>query len=368
MARLYQKTLFWRWASIILKGFFLRLLLDLIFKLIYRNYEIVWVNYIGAMLLAAVIVEGMRWINKGLDRQHPWEGDTQRRFFIQAGTNMLFALFVMLVLRLLIVQRLIYPYEFIKLSDELITHALVLFAVLIATLVDLGLFLLNKWRFSLAELERFKKENIEFHFEMLKNQVNPHFLFNSLNTLSSLIYSNQDTAARFVRQLARVYRYVLENRDKEVISLKEELNFLQSFIYLVHLRFSENLKVEINIPETMQEKLIAPMTLQMLIENAIKHNVVSQKKPLTIQIYADMFDHITVTNNLQKKEVREYSSNIGLKNISSRYGFITERKVIVEENPDYFKVRIPLLEKVYEMSMFSQTPNGKNKKADASSI
>jgi LytS/YehU family sensor histidine kinase len=98
----------------------------------------------------------------------------------------------------------------------------------------------------------------------------------------------------------------------------------------------------------MQEKLIAPMTLQMLIENAIKHNIVSQKKPLTIQIYADMFDHITVTNNLQKKVIREYSSNIGLKNISSRYGFITDRKVIIEENADNFKVRIPLLDKVYE--------------------
>jgi LytS/YehU family sensor histidine kinase len=183
---------------------------------------------------------------------------------------------------------------------------------------------------------------------MLKNQVNPHFLFNSLNTLSSLIYSNQDTAAKFVRQLARVYRYVLENRDKEVISLKEELTFLQSFIYLIHLRFSENLKVEIDIPVQMQEKLIAPMTLQMLIENAIKHNVVSQKKPLTIQIYADMFEHITVTNNLQKKTIREYSSNIGLKNICSRYGFITDRKVIIEENPENFKVRIPLLDKVYE--------------------
>jgi LytS/YehU family sensor histidine kinase len=224
----------------------------------------------------------------------------------------------------------------------------VVVAVLISVLIDLGFFLLNKWRFSLAELERFKKENIEFHFEMLKNQVNPHFLFNSLNTLSSLIYANQDTAAKFVRQLARVYRYVLENRDKEVISLKDELTFLQSYIYLINLRFSENLKVEIDIPEKMQQKYVAPMTLQMLIENAIKHNVVSQKKPLTIQIYADMFDHITITNNLQKKEVREYSSNIGLKNISSRYGFITDRKVIVEENPEYFKVRIPLLEKAYE--------------------
>jgi LytS/YehU family sensor histidine kinase len=261
---------------------------------------------------------------------------------------MLYALFVMVVLRLMIVQQMFALHEFIKLSDELITNALVMVAILITTLVDLGLFLLNKWRFSLAELERFKKENIEFHFEMLKNQVNPHFLFNSLNTLSSLIYTNQDTAAKFVRQLARVYRYVLENRDKEVISLKEELTFLQSFIYLIHLRFSENLKVEIEIPEKMQEKLIAPMTLQMLIENAIKHNVVSQKKPLTIQIYADMFDHITVTNNLQKKVVREYSSNIGLKNISSRYGFITDRKIIIEETGKYFKVRVPLLDKVYE--------------------
>lgn len=361
MAPLYHKTMWWRWLSILLKGFFLKLLLDLVFKLLYRNYQIVWTDYIGAILLAAVIVEGMKQINKRLDVTYPWDGDTQRRFFVQAGANMLLALLVMLVLRRLMVQRLINPDEFVKLSDELIVNTVVLLAVLASTFVDLGLYLLNKWRFSLAELERFKKENIEFHFEMLKNQVNPHFLFNSLNTLSSLIYTNQDTAAKFVRQLARVYRYVLENRDKEVISLKEELTFLQSFIYLIHLRFSENLKVEIDIPEKMQHKLIAPMTLQMLIENAIKHNIVSHKKPLTIQIYADMFDHITVTNNLQKKEVREYSSNIGLKNISSRYGFITDRKIIIEENRDYFKVRVPLLEKVYETSMLSETANRINK-------
>jgi two-component system, LytTR family, sensor kinase len=345
MAKLYQQTVWWRAGSIVFLGFFLNLLLDLIFKLLYRNYTIEWGKYPGAILLAACIIEAIRFVNRKLDAETPWPKQPQQRFVVQLLITTGIILFVNVGLRTYLIRLLFFREDFIRLSDEIIVNAVLVFAGLVAVLIDLGVFLMTKWRNSLAELERFKKENIEFHFEMLKNQVNPHFLFNSLNTLSSLIYADQDTAAKFVRQLARVYRYVLENRDKEVVSLKEELTFLQSYVYLVNLRFSENLKVEIDIPESMQQKYIAPMTLQMLIENAIKHNVVSQKKPLTIQVYADMFDHITVSNNLQKKAIREYSSNIGLKNISSRYGFITDRKVIVEENPDYFKVRIPLLEK-----------------------
>jgi LytS/YehU family sensor histidine kinase len=239
-------------------------------------------------------------------------------------------------------------YEFISLPDELVVTSVVTLLCIAATLGDFALFLLRKWRLSLAELERFKKENIEFHLEMLKTQVNPHFLFNSLNTLSSLIYSDQDTAAQFVRQLAKVYRYVLDNRSKELIQVREELQFLQSYMYLMNLRFSQNLRILINIPEQAHRCFIAPLTLQMLIENAVKHNIVSQKKPLTVQVEWDPANTIAVTNNLQPRPVEELSTQIGLKNIRSRYSFITDREVMVEHTSQYFRVTIPLLQNVYE--------------------
>jgi LytS/YehU family sensor histidine kinase len=210
------------------------------------------------------------------------------------------------------------------------------------TIIDLGIFLLEKWRFSLAELERFKKENAEFQFESLRNQVNPHFLFNSLNTLSSLIFQDQEKAGSFVRELSDVYRYILENRDRELVSLKKELEILKSYIYLILLRFEQNLSVKIDIPNRLDNLLIPPLTLQMLVENATKHNIISKRKPLKIQIFsAD--DYLVVSNNLQQKETRTYSSKLGLENIKSRYNYLTDKAVEITDGPDNYIVKIPLI-------------------------
>ncbi len=179
---------------------------------------------------------------------------------------------------------------------------------------------------------------------MLRNQVNPHFLFNSLNTLSSLIYENQDTAAEYIRKLSRVYRYVLEQKEKELVKLKTELDFIKAYIYLYELRFTNMLTFEIKISDESKDCFIAPMTLQMLIENAVKHNIVSKKKQLTIKI-SSKDEYLVISNNLQKKQIKEYSSELGLKNIKSRYAFISDKEVIVEETNEHFTVKIPLIKR-----------------------
>ena len=212
-------------------------------------------------------------------------------------------------------------------------------------LIELGLFLLYKWRFSLAELERFKKDNAEFQFESLRSQVNPHFLFNSLNTLSSLIYENQEKAGSFIRELSDVYRYILENRGKELLMLREELAVARSYIYLAQLRFDKNLIVRLNISSDYNTKKIAPLTLQLLIENAVKHNVISKRKPLFVDIFVEG-KYLIVKNNLQKKVSKEYSSHLGLKNIQSRYAFLTEDKMEILESETEFVVKIPLIQSV----------------------
>jgi LytS/YehU family sensor histidine kinase len=234
---------------------------------------------------------------------------------------------------------------FTRLLDELIMNFMAVTVIFIITVIDWGLYLLESWRNSLAEIERFRKERIEFQFEMLRNQVNPHFLFNSLNTASSLIYENQDAASKFVKQLAKVYRYVLEQQSKELVSLQEEKQFISSFIYLLELRFANNLKVDLIIPDVYSSLLVLPMGLQLLVENALKHNIVSAKKPLHLEIFVEngANDYLVVRNNLQRKTQTEYSSQLGLSNIVNRYAFITEFAVMIEETENTFTVKLPLI-------------------------
>jgi len=235
-----------------------------------------------------------------------------------------------------------------KLQNELFITATVVVITFIVVLIDWGLYLLNNWRNSLAEIERFKKERLEFQFEMLRNQINPHFLFNSLNTISSLIYENPDSANKFVKQLAKVYRYVLEYQNKDMVLLEDEKSFVEAFIYLLELRFSKNLVCSINIPAEYLKYYTIPMGLQMLIENCLKHNVVGKNKPLLVEIFTEEGPYLVVRNNLQRKLTPEYSSQIGLKNIKNRYLFQTEQPVIIEETPANFTVKLPLLSNSHE--------------------
>jgi sensor histidine kinase YesM len=203
-------------------------------------------------------------------------------------------------------------------------------------------FLLN-WRESAINAEKLQKESIAAKYESLKNQVNPHFLFNSFNALTNLVYEDQDKAARFIKQLSEVYRYVLDTRDKEVVTIDEELKFLQSYAYLQQIRFGNKLNIHLDITNTKAH--VAPLALQMLIENAIKHNVASEEDPLYIKLYTSN-DCITVENNLQKKaSFGEASAGVGLENICKRYEFLSDRKVEIIQDEKRFIVKLPALTK-----------------------
>jgi LytS/YehU family sensor histidine kinase len=209
--------------------------------------------------------------------------------------------------------------------------------------LDVSIFFSNQWHESLLGQERLKKETLESRLQMLKSQINPHFLFNSLTTLSALIRLDQKAAAVFVRQLSAVYRYVLENREKEVIELDTEFSTLQTYLYLVEIRFTAQIRVNVTPPEQMESFCLPPLALQILIENAIKHNVASKARPLTIDIFPEDDNYLVVQNTLQRRSSREYSSKIGLKNIIARYRFLTDKPVQIEESDGKFVVKIPLL-------------------------
>ncbi|WP_029034590.1 2TM domain-containing protein [Salinimicrobium terrae] len=181
-------------------------------------------------------------------------------------------------------------------------------------------------------------------FESLKNQIDPHFLFNSLNVLTSLIDENPEQAQKFTTGLSKIYRYVLEQKDKELVSLQEELTFAVTYMNLLTMRFENSIFYEVPQELSTPEARVVPLSLQLLLENTIKHNVVSEKSPLYIKIFVED-GYLVLENNLQKKEVLQKRAGVGLQNIISRYALVTRRDVQILKDSENFRVKIPVLTK-----------------------
>lgn len=220
----------------------------------------------------------------------------------------------------------------------------ILSALVITFLISLflhGREFLLRWREAAVDAERYQKENALAQYQSLKSQIDPHFLFNSLNVLTNLVYEDADKSAKFIKQLSDVYRYVLDTRNKELVTLGEEMKFVKAYLYLQQIRFGDKLRVKNEL--TAEEGLVPPLVVQMLVENAIKHNVISEESPLTLTLY-ETDRTIVVENNLQVKTVlKEDSKGIGIENIRKRYAFLTQQEVVVTRTEGKFVVRIPLL-------------------------
>ena len=179
-------------------------------------------------------------------------------------------------------------------------------------------------------------------FESLKNQLDPHFLFNSLNVLSSLIDENPGQAQKFTASMSKIYRYVLEQKDKEMVTVKDEIEFAKIYCDLLKTRFEDSVDFEFNVRKEDMRKFVVPLSLQLLLENSIKHNFATSSKPLLIKVFSEN-DTLCVENNLQVREQLKESAGIGLANIVQRYSLLTKKNVFIEKSEDYFKVRLPML-------------------------
>jgi len=197
---------------------------------------------------------------------------------------------------------------------------------------------------SLKMQEQLKRQNVESQLEILKNQVKPHFLFNSLNTLTSLIPEEPDLAVDYVQKLSKVYRYILEIKDKKLIPLQEELDCIKAYLFMLKIRFGENLQTKIDEAGLDFNDHIVPLSLQLLVENAVKHNIISNKKPLLIKIHKGGNDSLMVSNNLQKKDQIMPSTGTGLANIKSRYEILSKKEVEVIVTENDFTVALPLVQ------------------------
>ncbi len=217
----------------------------------------------------------------------------------------------------------------------------ILFATLIGFAFGALFFFYAQWSEAVKRAQKLKEEKLVFQYETLKSQVNPHFLFNSLNSLSSLVKNDPDLAEEFVQKLSSVYRYILENKEKELVPLSTELDFVNNYFYLQKIRDEEKISMKVEFDE-MENIQVLPVSLQLLVENALKHNSATRKQPLEIVIHFEGIDKLVVRNNLQKKTQLASSSKIGLKNLNERSRLILNRKIEVLETENEYVVKIPI--------------------------
>jgi hypothetical protein len=313
------------------------------------NRGIVWMDElvdVGITFVYAFIITATNiYYNEYLTRKYDWEQQTQKRLWYGAIGSILLTTIAYGVARML--QELLLNgkgfIEFIK--DENFSNYV--FVLLIAVLVSA---ILHAFYFYKALQDTKVKEQkiiagtASAKFDALKNQLDPHFLFNSLNVLTSLIEEDPSQAQKFTTSLSKVYRYVLEQKNKDLVTVDEELQFARTYMKLLKMRFEDSIHLDIPDSCSNPEAKIVPLSLQLLLENAVKHNIVTSKKPLLIKV-EEANDMLVISNNLQEKQVVKKSTGVGLQNIRQRYNILTNREVAIEKTTSHFKVYLPMLSK-----------------------
>lgn len=205
------------------------------------------------------------------------------------------------------------------------------------------LYCLEKYKENLSEKEMLEQLSTEHAFENLKSQLNPHFLFNCFNTLSSLIQENKIEAEKFLNELSKVYRYVLKTTEESISTVEKEVTFIQSYYSLLKTRYGDGLRLNLNIDRRFNAYLVPSLSLQLLVENAVKHNIVSKQHPLVLDIFTTTGNKLVVNNNLQKKQTNKISTYIGLNNISTKYKLVKQGGFQVMEGKNNFMVVLPMM-------------------------
>lgn len=318
---------------------------NLIMLIVFRGEKItgqtILYSSVNSIMVGGAFAIGIALMVNILDKKLPWLHYPVKRLVVQFISTVIFSLLVIVLAIIfsgILMQQEITSRYFWEMGSFMLKIAAI-FIVSGSVLSNAVLFFKN-WKEAAVQQEKLKREQLALQYETLKSQVNPHFLFNNLNSLTSLISTNPEKAIDFVKKLSDVYRYVLDQKDHELVDLETELKFMESYVFLQKIRFGTNLDIQVEvIPKNFK---VIPLSVQMLVENAIKHNEISDKNPLLIRIFSDEDQYLTVENRLQKKIASEGTGS-GINNIRDRYEFFTDRKVIISFNSERFRVSIPLL-------------------------
>lgn len=308
-----------------------------------ENYVFLIVTVVASNFIGLLIYSSDRWLNKKL----PWREHLSARLISGLLLNSIIAIGIIVLFGWGFTTILTEESNLTSLWQEYDAVAIKLFiitliAVMVYTVIYFALYSYNQYAVVHIESVQTKRKQLSLQFEALRSQLSPHYLFNCLNTISSLIFKDAELAEDFIRRLAETYRYILQNNEKRCVTLAEEVEFVKSYHYLLKVRFENHLHLDINLPPGIMGSKIPPLTLQMLVENAIKHNMISKEMPLNIYIGAIDNTDIRVTNTKTATPENVSSFNIGLENIEKRYKYFTDKSIKVEDDKK-FTVKLPVI-------------------------
>lgn len=331
-----------RFVYMIVTGVFIKLLLSTLNFGLDKEHNYLH-DTLASILITIAVWEGNLRIDHLMNKWLPWINSPVKRLLIHLPVSLVFSSFVIYM------GMLGFNHFVCELPNEAkrafmavsLVIGVLISIILMATEISTQFF--RQWKSSLVEVERYKNESLQAQLQSLKNQLNPHFLFNNMSVLSSLVCKDQEKAVDFIEQLSKVYRYLLENNNTELVTLDTELKFISSYNYLLQIRFEPNITFDISVPDDARKLLLPPMSLQLLIENCIKHNEVSKEFPLHIKVYVED-ELLVVSNNLQLRTTRERSTGTGLKNIEARYKYFTDTPIKIIKEDKKYTVKIALLQ------------------------
>lgn len=307
----------------------------------YEGFKDFLVIYIWGLVVVATQWLGNSFIYGLLDKKYSWQDQLVKRAIFQILAIIAYSATAYMVVMVIMYKLVVGSLPENPLSWGLRSSYLAILVSFTVSLIFVAVAFFTNWRKSQLEAERFKAEMLMYKYEALQNQINPHFLFNSFNVLSDLVYEDQKKAVSFITQLSQLFRYVLDSRDKELVTVREELEFIKAYTYLLQSRFEEKLTIQ-NELEAGDHEMIVPMTLQLLIENCVKHNEISASQPLSIRIVRNG-EYIQVENRLQPKPAGSESKMTGLSNIRQQYKYFTDKEIVITETEDTYSVEVPLI-------------------------
>ncbi len=317
--------------------------LGLMIVSIYTGEVNAWEVLENTVLVAILLWESSRAVVLYFHRRYPLGQSNARRYWQEAGV------LVAVDSLLYLVRTVIFMGVLSQAGPPMLLYHLfgllysLLYGLLVAAFYELLIYM-EAWKKANQEAEQLKKANLVSQLDSLKNQVKPHFLFNSLNTLTALVEKQPAQAVQFIAELSKVYRYLLQSNQKELIALSQELDFTRAYFFLLQMRFGEGISLEVVVEKDYLDHLIPPLTLQMLVENAVKHNQVSVRKPLSVRIAAEQGKWLVVSNNAQPKRTSVPSSGTGLSNIATKYKLLNQPNVQVQSVQTHFTVKVPLID------------------------
>ncbi len=320
-----------------------------LFFAIIRDFDIstitdyAYVQYSGFVTMAFILLfEGHNYKSRRLEKSMAWRDNFRKRLLTEFGIALIYPIPIVLgfysFLYLIIWKMGLY------LPSIVMYCAFVIFiSVIFMGFVNIN-YIIEDWRGSLLKNENLEKENIRAKLEALQTQLSPHFLFNNLNIIDALIEKDPELSQKYVQGLSKVFRYILDNKNRELVTLQHELAFIKEFMFLMETRFDKNVSININLKGDTLKRLVPPVSLQLIIENAIKHNEISSRNKLEINIDETIDAYLSISNNIKLRKGQSAGTGTGLKNIAERYRYLTNKEVKVNKDDQRFQIMIPMLQ------------------------